>query len=830
MKHKRYIIICFWIFCATLGANAQNIIKGVVKDAGSERPVEVANVVALNGQKIVDFVSTNKNGEFEFSFKNNPDSLTLYVSSLGYEHHKRTIGKQRYFSILLKPQSVNLKEVVIRPGRVWGRNDTIKYDASQFLRAGDKTVEDLFKRLPGIDVDDNGNIRFKGKDVGKVYVEGLDLLGERYKTISKNLSAQSVKGVEVLDNHQRIKSLAGKIRSEVPDINLRLKDDFKDKWNFNTKTATGFSAEQFLYELETSAIQIAKKSQSLYNVKMSNTGNGITKEADEGYDEQMFSSPEYRLLSTNTLSAPLKEHRRLFDNALLATANRLHKTGEDRQIKFNAFYTHDDIRQYQNETTTYLHPQDTFRIDENMYSRSRVDKLNVSADYEDNNAVYFLRNRFKASLGQESELTDISGTNALWQQKTAHYWMLRNNLVANRTLKSGNIVRAQSVVSYWANRESLTFRDERFPYQGQGLYATAQGSMRIGKTKIAQEYTLGAKVDLNPYQKNTSMWLYPSYEYPLGDFRLTASVPTHLTYLFDKRQWMLLPSLNTGIEYKANYAWTFYGYANYAKNLGEILSFHSQPYWVNYRTQIVNEEGTPFSVRQYYSLRSEYKNTLKEFFITANVQYSKTQSNNTSERVVDNQRLKIVRHYTPHNELFISLNSVVSKGFYDLHTKMSMAADWSNFLSAQLHDGGLLPYSFQSFTLTPKLTIAPTQHIDISYNADIQRISSSFGDNSVHPLWNFSNTLELSYTKNRFEANIALEYYRNQLESEQYVKLFFADFNVQYKLKKAYLTFQVNNIFNQKQYQYTLYNPLSIYISRFLLRPREVILSAQFRF
>ncbi len=829
MKLKLYIL-CIGLICTIFGAKAQYKISGTVKDAENGKSMEVANVVILNGPRTVDFVSTNEKGEFAFSLKNNPDSLTLYVSSLGYQHYKRRIGTQRNFAVSLKPQSVNLKEVTIHGGRVWGRNDTIKYDASKFLRAGDKTVEDLFKRLPGVDVDDNGKIKFKGKDVGKVYVEGLDMLGDRYKSISKNLSASAIKGVDVLDNHQRIKSLVGKIPSEVPDINLRLKDDFKDKWNFNAKAAAGFSAEQVLCELEATAVQISKKSQSLYSLKLSNTGNGITKEADESYDGQMLFVPEYKLLTTGNISAPLKERRWLFDDAALASANRLYKTGEDSQIKLNAFYTHDDIRQHQSEITSYFNPADTVRIEENQFSRLKMDKVNISADYEDNNETYFLRNKLEISLGKLSELTDILGTNALSQQKLNDYLLLKNNINANRTLKNGNMVRGQSVLSYWTNREKLNFYNHLFPYNSQGFYAVAQGSIRIGKTKIAQEYKLGSKVDLNLYQKMIDVWIDPLYEYLFGDFRLNASLPAHLDYLIHRQKWIYLPAANFGVTYSPNPAWKFYGYASFSKKLGEIISFYQKTYFADYRTEIVNEKGIPLSHQQYYSLRGEYKNTLKEFFITAHAKYSRTQSNNTLEQKVSDSLIQVVRQYQPHNESFASVNSVISKGFYNLHAKVSIEVNWTDFLSSQLRNGDLIPYTFQNFRLTPKFSIALTKHIDVSYSADISRMASSFGYSKTNPLWNIGNKLNVGYTKGNFYMNATGEYYHNQLTSNQALDLFFADLNMEYKLKKAYLTLQVNNIFNQKEYKSTLYNPLSVYQSQFSLRPREVLLSAKFSF
>ena len=83
-----------------------------------------------------------------------------------------------------------LKEVQIRPGRVWGRQDTLKYDLTRFTSSKDRNVSDVLKKLPGINVEENGTIKYNGKVISNLYVEGMDVSGGRYNQINNNLKAE----------------------------------------------------------------------------------------------------------------------------------------------------------------------------------------------------------------------------------------------------------------------------------------------------------------------------------------------------------------------------------------------------------------------------------------------------------------------------------------------------------------------------------------------------------------------------------------------------------------------------------------------------------------
>lgn len=845
-------------------SHSETVLSGRVSDVVTGKPLDAANVVVLRGDRTVAFAISSENGEFSIGLNVPPDTLTLSVSMMGYAPFSERIGSRTHFDITLDLSPIQLKEVTIRPGRVWGRSDTLRYDASKFLRENDKTVEDLMKRLPGIQVDDDGKIQYRGKEIGTMYVEGLDLMDSRYKSVSRNLSAQSVKEVEVLDNHQRIKSLAGKIPSDIADINIKLKDNFKDKWSFKPKISGGFSSDDLLYEAEASALQIARKSQSLYALKLSNTGNGINKEGDKGMDD-MPGLPDYRLLQTGNISAPLKENRWLFNDAALATGNRLYRLGEDSRLKINAFYTEDRITQQTNAVTSYFNPDDTVMVEENKNSRLKRRQLNLSADYEDNAVTRYLRNKLDFHFGKNRINTGITGNYYMAENQWDESMTVQDNLSITRTLENKDIWQVKSVVGYWRRNQRLQFNrgsddnnhdgvsdfnddnNQSAQLDGyaqyiplEGFYTLAESGWIIRRTKVAQHYTAGASADWNSLKTHHRLWVTPAYEYLYKSLTFRASMPFQAV-LFpgdEEKDLLWLPGLTFRTDYKINYAWNARLSVRYGKELNDITAFYRQPYFTDYRTISENETGIPVTNKQLYTLRTEYKNTLREFFVTADLTASRGRVNHTLEQRFTDNIFRWTRRYIPHDESSYGINTVISKGFFDLNTKVSAEASYWYNRSAQIREGVWMPFSFRTLILKPSFSISPTQRIEMAYTGELQRQRSSFGNNpgksgkdigvsqeaaSSDRLWNMRHKGAFYYMQRRFDLSASAEYFRNEITPDHSVNLVFVDLTATYKLPRMTLQLQLNNLLNHRDYHYTVYHPLSVYSSQIAIRPREFL-------
>lgn len=185
----------------------------------------------------------------------------------------------------------------------------MRYDLAQFASSKDVYIKDVLKKLPGVDVDENGQVKYKGKAIDHYFVEGMDVTGGRYNQINNNLSAKAVKSAEIMENYQSVKALKGKINSEEVALNLKLDPKARDQWIANiTLGAGGSDDNKLLWEGGLNALQLGKGKQSIYNYKTNNHGKDLsdeqTKLTGSGWQEVPLSG----FLSQPGISAPLDKN------------------------------------------------------------------------------------------------------------------------------------------------------------------------------------------------------------------------------------------------------------------------------------------------------------------------------------------------------------------------------------------------------------------------------------------------------------------------------------------------------------------------------------------
>lgn len=413
--------MCTLCLVCTLAASlaAQTLIRGQVNDAASRQPLEAATVVLSSGDPAAPlaYTLTGADGSFTLRTKERvkprdsgdlADSLFVTVSLLGYCTQSLPVRLEEKMVFNLAMESFHLKEVEVRPPRVWGRQDTINFQVDGFLGTQDKSIQDVLKKMPGIDIDEEGKIAYNGKEISRFYIEGLDLSNGKYAQLSRNLQAGAVEKVQVLENHQPIRLLRQKIKTEDVALNLRLKPDFRDRWMVGL--AGGAGASPFRWSGAADALQIGRKSQAAYVYKGNNTGNDVTEElallTRNGAGEE---APEAinGFLEPPSFDAPLKKKRLLFNDVHSVALNRLYKTGETTRLRWNADYTHDCRRQQRGSETVYYRKADSLSINEQSDTRLRHDRANLGLHIEDNADDHFFTNTSELSGDWQTALTRV---------------------------------------------------------------------------------------------------------------------------------------------------------------------------------------------------------------------------------------------------------------------------------------------------------------------------------------------------------------------------------------------------------------------------------------
>ena len=203
--------------------------EGTVHDA-SGQPLYGANVVLYaDGGKLLAFAVVGRDGHF--SLKRLPGADHLTVSFMGYKSVTLPVaGFRDGQDIVLAEAAFQLREVVAKPERISQRGDTLTYSVANFKQAQDRSIADVISKMPGLEVKPNGSIEYQGKAINTFYIEGLDLMGGQYAVASNNIPADKVQDVQVLEHHQKVKSLRGVSFSEQAALNIVLKEDARSVW------------------------------------------------------------------------------------------------------------------------------------------------------------------------------------------------------------------------------------------------------------------------------------------------------------------------------------------------------------------------------------------------------------------------------------------------------------------------------------------------------------------------------------------------------------------------------------------------------------------------
>jgi len=241
-----------FLFVLFIGVTqAQNVrVEGVVQDTLG-KPLEMANVMAINQEtKGMDgYGITNDKGRFQLNLKAN-SKYTIKVSYIGFQAYETTIETntedvQRRIS--LKEGGFALEGVeVVQEMPVSIKGDTIIYNADSFKTGTEQKLEDILKRLPGVDVNADGEIEVEGKRVTQLLVDGKKFFEGDTKLGSKNIPSDAVDKVQVLRNFTEVSQLRGlENNNDDVAINIKLKKG-KNKFWFGDISAGAGPDERFI--------------------------------------------------------------------------------------------------------------------------------------------------------------------------------------------------------------------------------------------------------------------------------------------------------------------------------------------------------------------------------------------------------------------------------------------------------------------------------------------------------------------------------------------------------------------------------------------------------
>lgn len=245
------LLALFFVLFTSLSFSQEMKFTGVVNDTINDKPLENAVIMAVRLSDGLLLGHTRSEADGSYNLTGVPiDTMELIVSHHNFDEKRYyIIGSEENTeihipNIILPEQATQLDEVVVYANKepIYFRGDTLVYVADSFATKENAMVEDLLKNLPGLEVDDDGNVSSQGRKVTKVLVDGDEFFGSDPTIATRNLTADGVENIEVYETEDDNSSNS---EEKIQVLDVKLKDDAKKGYFGKIAGSGGFNSEYF---------------------------------------------------------------------------------------------------------------------------------------------------------------------------------------------------------------------------------------------------------------------------------------------------------------------------------------------------------------------------------------------------------------------------------------------------------------------------------------------------------------------------------------------------------------------------------------------------------
>ena len=893
-----YLLLFFTLlFIINTRCESQINISGLIVDS-SQKPITGASVTLhkSNSNIIVAFAITNAKGLFSIHYNSTfrIDSFFVKANVIGYAIKTVQLkSSNQQISFVLNTAPINLPNVTVQNPKPFlkYKADTLSYAVDSFTQKQDRTIGDVLRKMPGIEVDANGKISYNGKSISNFYIDGDNLLDDKYNIATNSIAANMVKDVQVLENHQPIKVLKDATVSDKVAINLNLKDKARLKLTARVELGAGFTEEEPIYDGTITAMAFKKKYKAINTLKANNVGkdlaNDIVSHNIADYFKAIQNNVPAEMLGLNTPNNPaIGQQRSLFNQAALINSNNLLKTKKELQIKINFYYLYDNQSQtYSNNAFFYL-PTDTIKYLQQQNTKNQLNlfrtQINLNSNKDNaywNNTTVIENNKLPAN--STTNLNGNSTKQSLLQENTN----ISNEFNYIQTTKRKKIIEWYSYISYLNKPENLQVNpgvNAGFFNNGINYSQLIQNvniptyftnnyiNFRLGKGKVLQSYQVGftsqwqeLKSSTLAQQNNNSInnisdsfinkiqweqqkiYANANFDYLGERLKISIYIPTSLQNIqytniaiknniqAQQNRLFINPRINlkyaTGVESFIN---ANYNFINQFATIQDVYGHYILP---NYNQLIISEVPFKQSSLHSASLNYSYRKTIKILFFNIGILYNNIKSNNIYNTNflpnIQTQTLQVFNNSINSYSLF----SGISKYIFKLHTTVGIKAnvriaDWN-----QMQKNILTNFSNNNYTISASITPKVNKWLNMGYSGTYMLSSSKEKNTNAtkQSVTQMQHTVEANiFMNDNLFIKLKGEEFFIQQQNKQANNYFFADGTVTYKANKIKTDFvlELFNIANTKTYSTATISANNFTESSFAIRPRMFLLKAFFNF
>ena len=867
------IIFIFFIFPLIIFSQ-QIKVTGTIKDY-QNRGIQNASVSLLDQtDDILGYSFTNENGDYSILLNKSKENLIkIEIACLGYQKISLQINDlEKKQNFTLSEKSESLQEVIINANKkIRTDQDTTFIKVNSFSNKTEQTVEDILKKLPGIEVLKDGTIKAHGKTIDKLLIEGEDVFDKNYKMLSKNLDAKVLDEVQIIDNFEDNPILKKLNNSDKIALNLKLKKGLKNVWFGNATIGSGIISENRWKENINLGL-LKKKIKLFYFGDYNNLGEKATDLIVANVlDNSKFSEDRIELKAKTLYSIVNNEiqffskTQSTFNNAFLNSLSFTSKIKKELSIR-GVFYLANDIQnQNSSAITNYNIENNPISFKEtNFYNNKKtLASTEIEMKYSPNDKNYitnlfiYKNNPNKTSnnllfnseaINQETVLENYSIYNHL-----KHTIQLNEKIVLNNYFYVGNdkINEQTNILSPNINNFLNISNEENINLNANNnLFYFGIKSKVISKIKKL-DFTNSIHLEssneqfknnlefenqnINTYQNNTTLKLLNIFQE--NTFRLNFSKKIDITTSINfqntqfnnestsKNIFFINPSVFFNIKKTSLGSFSL----SLAENntLPEINQLTSTFQLTDYRNFF---RGTNYKnpiINQTSSFNYSFYNDEKRFSINSSLLYINTKSfyNNSSAITNDfNFNSSIQTKGSQNYNFNFSFVNYIRK--LKLASKIETINNWIsspiNVNSTEFSDSKSYINSIK-YSATTYFTTPINFDFGFSYNyfqSQFQNIKTS----NINKDYFLNINYKISQTI-QAESNNSIYLVNNQTYSFNNIIL-----NYTPKESKFSFRFILNNLLNENQFTFISINNYSFYQSNIQLVPRYILATIKYRF
>ena len=763
-------------------------------------------------------------------------------------------------TVLLEPGTTLLKEVTVKADRIREQGDTITYNVGSFAQQQDRSIGDVLKRMPGINVEQSGKIQYQGEDINKFYIEGSDLLGGKYGIATNGISHEDVGAVEVMENHQPMQVLSGISFSDKAAINLKLKNKAKATWSFHGDAGGGYSwqPDGAIWDGELFAMAVMPNFQNITTLKTNNIGEDLSAQATDFFASRRGTDLS-RYVGLSLPGVPnLSRKRTLFNRSALVSTNALWKLGRG-EFKTQIDYSFNRITAEAANVTTYFLNDGNRVVIEDRNGVDRTHSLSGKFIYELNQKTAFINNTLKTNIDWDDVQLGVTGSLPNDQTASLPDYYVGNDFKIIKRFNGKHLVTFISKNEWESLPQTLSVsindgtmrqhvKDHAFYTHESAAYAFSVKGITISLEGGVKGYFRSLNTELPDMPEeipgettnvlNTNyftVYATPKFEYWVKRVNFTLNAPVSFAhYTFDKAlanrsEAYFSPSLS--MNWKPNNRFEMSVSGGTGRSPMDLNMIQPGYVMTNYRSFQRGVDDFYNSSSQRVSGRLSYKHTRRGLFANAFVMQSWSHNPYTLAQQLYGDY--VVYSYTSAKSdgQMLMASGNIGKTLDFMRGSANINGSFSRNESHLVSENSSVNSVGTSWSAGAKINGSPLRWLSFDYR--FEWASSRMSMNGINASWlcNMENELLLNIMPHRkWEWHISGEHYRNELTSDQFKNVFLLDTKLIYKLnKRLELSASLNNIFNQRTYNYTTYNQLTSFESQRRLRGRELLISISLR-